>query len=193
MMSHVADRFVIVLDANVLYPFRVRDALLRFNEAGLFRARWTDDILDEWERAVLRDRPDAEYSLKSQREAMAEAFEEAWVDGYEALIGAVSLPDPDDRHVLAAAIRCGAQHIVTENTKDFPAAQLEPYGVEAVSADTVLANTFELYEAEATAALRKMRLAYDRPPMSPGEFLKDLTRAGLPKLSLAVRPFIDAV
>lgn len=192
-MTHIADRFVIILDANVLYPFRVRDALLRFNEAGLFRARWTDAILDEWQNAVLRDRPDRFESLKSQREAMADAFDEAWVEGYEPIIEGLTLPDPDDRHVLAAAIRCGAQHIVTENVKGFPAEVLAAFGIEAVSADAVLANTFELYEPEASSALHPMRRAYRRPEMSPGEFLKDLTRVGLPKLSFAARPYIDAI
>lgn len=49
-MKHIADRFVVVLDANVLFPFRKRDVLLRFCEAGLFRARWSPQILDEWTR-----------------------------------------------------------------------------------------------------------------------------------------------
>ena len=56
-MSHLADRFVVLLDANVLYPFRVRDALLRFAEFGLFRARWSAQIMDEWEAALLKTKP----------------------------------------------------------------------------------------------------------------------------------------
>ncbi|WP_417490942.1 PIN domain-containing protein [Maricaulis sp.] len=192
-MIDVADRFVIILDANVLYPFRVRDALLRFNEAGLFRARWSKDILDEWENALLRTRPQHRQSVTEQRQAMREAFAEAWVDGYQALIPALTLPDENDCHVLAAAIRAGAQHIVTENLKDFPDGALAPFGIEAISADAILANTFSLYPAESAAALARMRRAYKRPPMTAVVFLDDLTRAGLPKLALLAREFVDTI
>ncbi len=114
-MSDVADRFVVVLDANVLYPFRVRDVLLRFAEAGLYRARWSQRIIAEWTENLIRDKPHLEQSVRSQQRAMAIAFPEAMVAGYEALIPTLQLPDDKDRHVLAAAIRASAQHIVTEN------------------------------------------------------------------------------
>lgn len=192
-MSHVADRFVIILDANVLYPFRVRDALLRFNEAGLFRARWTEEILNEWENALLRTKPQLEDSISAQRTAMQEAFDEAWVEGYDSLIPTITLPDQNDRHVLAAAIRAGAQHIVTDNLKDFPDAALEPFGIKAISADSCLTATFELYPADASAALNRMRRAYRNPSMTAAEFLDDLTRAGLPKLALLAREYIDTI
>ena len=104
-MSNVADRFVILLDANVLYPFQVRDAILRFAEAGLFRARWSQQIIDEWTRNLIENRPHLEESIRSQEQAIAEAFPEAMVEGYEYLVPALKLPDEDDRHVLAAAIR----------------------------------------------------------------------------------------
>ncbi len=65
-MRCIADRFVVILDANVLYPFRVRDALLRFAEAGLFRARWSPTILDEWRRNLLKRRPELQDSIDQQ-------------------------------------------------------------------------------------------------------------------------------
>lgn len=192
-MSNVADRFVVILDANILYPFRIRDALLRFFEAGLFRARWTNEILDEWQGALKKNKPHTQASIVSQRQAMAEVFEDAWVEGYEPLVPSLSLPDADDRHVLAAAIRCGAQHIITENKKDFPAVELSKFSIEAVSADQFLSDTFELYPPKAAAALKKMRTAYRNPPMTRSEFLLDLNRAGLPKLVHVARPFIDDI
>ena len=178
-MTEVADRFVVVLDANVLYPFRVRDVLLRFAEAGLFRARWSPQILEEWASNLLAEKPHLEDSVLLQREAMARAFPEA-MTGHEALIPALTLPDEDDRHVLAAAIKVGAHHIVTENLRDFPSEALKPYGIEVVSADAFVSATYELYPTQATAALRRMRLAYKRPPMRANDLIMDLMRVRLP-------------
>lgn len=190
-MNDVADRFVVLLDANVLYPFVARDVLLRFAEAGLFRARWSPQIIDEWTRSLIENRPDLEQSIRSQEQAIAEAFPEAMVVGYEHLVPALKLPDEDDRHVLAAAIRAGAQHIVTENLGDFPDELLEPYDIQAVTADQFLASTFELYPKEAMAALKKMRQAYERPPMNPSRFLMSLLRAGLGRTAALARKDID--
>ena len=122
---------------------------------------------------------------------MKEAFPEAWVEGHEYLIPSLALPDDNDRHVLAAAIVAGAQHIVTENLKDVPAESLELYDMEAVSADTFLESTFELYPTEAMAALRTMRQAYSNPAMTPGEFVRDLMRAGLVKTAALTKKDIE--
>lgn len=186
-MSHLADRFVVLLDANVLYPFRKRDVLLRFYEAGLFRARWTDEILSEWTRNLLSSRPDLESSINAQRERLSEVFSEALVTGYEHIKAGLSLPDKDDIHVLAAAIQCGAQHIITDNIRDFPEMALEPYDIEAIEADEFLTRTFELYTAEAMAVLRELRTHYSNPAFTPSEFVLDLTAKGMPKLAARVR------
>jgi hypothetical protein len=192
-MCEVADRFVVVLDANVLFPVRVRDCLLRFAEAGLYRARWSPQILDEWTHSLIEKKPHLESSNRSQRDAMACAFPEAIVEGYEHLIPALVLPDENDRHVLAAAIRAGAQHIITENLRDFPKEALDIYNIEAVSADQFLSSTYELYLSEATAALRKMRRSYRNPPMSASEFLLNLMRVGLPLTAALARREIDVL
>ena len=192
-MRCVSDRFVVVLDANVLYPFRVRDALLRFAEAGLFRARWSPTIVDEWRRNLLAKKPHLEASIHAQIAAMEMAFPEACVDGGEALIESLHLPDRDDRHVLATAIRCSAEHIVTENLRDFPSEKLAAFGVSAVSADDFLSSTFELYQSEAVAALRAMRLSYKNPPFTPSEFIFDLQGAGMPKLASMLKENIDVL
>ncbi len=134
-MKQIADRRVALLDANVLFPFRKRDIFLRFHHAGLIRARWTERILDEWTHSFLELKPHLEPSVRSQRHAMREHFAEAVVTGYEPLIGKLELPDVDDRHVLAAAIRCGAQYVVTNNLADFPAEVLARFDIEAIDAD----------------------------------------------------------
>lgn len=190
-MRSVTDRFVVVLDANVLYPYRMRDALLRFAEAGLFRARWSPAILDEWRRSLLVRRPELEGSIDAQIRAMARAFPESCVTGADALIASLDLPDANDRHVLATAIRTGAEHIVTENLKDFPDGALGPFGITAVTADDFLSSTFELYPGDAFRAIRTMRRAYGNPPFSPGEFIFDLQAKGLPKLASMLKESID--
>lgn len=186
-MSHLADRFVVLLDANVLYPFRKRDVLLRFYEAGLFRARWTDEILWEWTRNLIKSRPDLEDSIMAQQQKIEEVFPDALVAGYQHITAGLSLPDKGDLHVLAAAIQCGAQHIITDNVRDFPESALESYGIEAIEADEFLARTFDLYTAEAMAVLRELREHYGRPPFTPSEFVLDLTAKGMPKLAARVR------
>lgn len=186
-MSHIADRFVVLLDANVLYPFRKRDVLLRFYEAGLFRARWTEEIIAEWTRSLLEKRPDLADSIAAQRDKLDAVFPDAVVHGYEHLTEGLSLPDTGDLHVLAAAIQCGAQHIITENIRDFPQEALEPFDIEAIEADEFLARTFELYTAEAMTVLRELKEHYSKPGFTPSEFVLDLTAKGLPKLAARVR------
>lgn len=190
-MKHIADRFVVVLDANVLFPFRKRDILLRFSHAGLFRARWTEQILDEWVSHLLESKPQLESSVRSQEKAMREHFADALVTGHVPLIAGLDLPDLDDRHVLAAAIQCGAQHIVTENTGDFPSEILDRFAIEAINADEFLSRTFDLYPVEALEVLRSLRAYYSNPPFTSSEFILDLTAKGLPKLAERARQRID--
>ena len=114
---------------------------------------------------------------------MREHFAAALVTGFEPLIETLELPDADDRHVLAAAVRCGAQYIVTDNLADFPAGVLAPFDVEAIDADRFLSRTFDLHPSEALGVLRTLREAYSNPPFTPSEFVRDLTAKGLPGLA----------
>jgi len=124
--------FIAVYDACVLYPAPLRDLLLRLALADLFRVRWTDRIHEEWIRSVLAQRPDLlPEQLGRTRDLMDRAVPDCLVTGYEGLIDTLDLPDLDDRHVLAAAIRSQAGVIVTYNLRDFPSAVLMPHGVEA--------------------------------------------------------------
>jgi len=182
-LTVVSDRAVVVLDANVLFPFRTRDILLRFHHAGLFRARWTERILDEWTRNLLDWKPHLERSVRSQQRAMARHFDDVLVTGYEPLVGAFDLPDAGDRHVLAAAIRCGARYIVTDNLADFPKEVLTGFGIEAITADAFLLQIAKLHPSEALAVLRILRMHYRNPKFTPSEFVLDLTAKGLPRLA----------
>lgn len=120
-----------------------------------------------------------------------EFFEECFVTSFEPLINGLKLPDKDDRHVLAAAIKCSAQIIVTENKKDFPEDVLEEYNLEALSADDMLANTFDLFPIGGVRALRIVRQRYNNPPFTASEFLLDLTKCGMPKLAAMGRVGIE--
>ena len=103
-------RLTVVYDATVLYPSLLRDVLIRVAGSGVFRARWTERILDEVFFNLPRNRPDLDpKKLSRTRRLMCLAVEDCLVTGYEELIDDLWLPDPNDRHVLAAAISCGAQ------------------------------------------------------------------------------------
>ena len=103
--------FTVVYDACVLYPAPLRDFLVRLAVTGAFRARWTEAIHDEWVRNLLANRADlSREKLERTVALMNQAVPDCLVEGYELLIGGLDLPDPDDNHVLAAAIRCDASH-----------------------------------------------------------------------------------
>lgn len=114
--------FTAFYDASVLYPSELRNLLMHLALTGLFRAKWSAAVHEEWIRALLRRRPDlSREKLERTRMLMDLHAADALVTGYEDLIEGLQLPDPDDRHVLAAAIRGQADVIVTANLRDFPA------------------------------------------------------------------------
>jgi hypothetical protein len=128
--------FIVVYDACVLHPAPVRDLLVRIANTGIVRARWSEAILDECFGSILIQRPElSSAALERTRQLMMDAVPDCLVTGHESLIGDLDLPDPGDRHVLAAAIRAGAQAIVTFNLKDFPADRLMRYDIEAKHPD----------------------------------------------------------
>jgi predicted nucleic acid-binding protein len=178
-VRHVSDRFAALLDANVLYPFLVRDVLLSLAEAGLFRPLWTDSINDEWARALIERMPERKEQIAETISLMNEAFPEARIENYEDLVPVLELPDPNDRHVLAAAIRGAANVIVTENIADFPRQILDRYDLDSRTADEFILNTTQLYPSDAAAALKAMRERYQSPPLSPDELLQSMLKAGL--------------
>jgi predicted nucleic acid-binding protein len=174
--------FTVVYDANVLYPAPLRDLLMRLALTDMFRARWTDDIHDEWIRNVLEARPDlTREQLERTRELMNANVRDCVVEGYQSLIPGLELPDPDDRHVLAAAILANASVIVTFNLRDFPAAQVEQYGIEAQHPDEFITYLIDLNQAKVCAAAEEQRRSLRQPPKTVEEYLETLLRQGLPQ------------
>lgn len=179
--------FVVVYDANVLYPVELRDFLIRMAMAGVYQAKWTHQILDETFGAILADRPELADRLERTRRQMTEAIEDVIVTGYEPLIPALDLPDRNDRHVLAAAIRSHAQVIVTFNLGDFPQDKLDVYDIEAQSPDDFSLHVFNRHPTKVVAVLENQASDLTNPPVSVEELLDRLEARGLHQLVQAVR------
>lgn len=140
------EQYVVVLDACVLAPMPVCDTLLRLaQEPAFYTPKWSADILTEVERTLLtklgRNRQQVDRRILS----MKAAFPDALVEGYSELNASMT-NDHKDRHIIAAAIRCGAHAIVTDNTKHFPPKSLEPYGIDCLTADRFLEDQYHLDE-----------------------------------------------
>lgn len=183
--------FTALYDADVLHPPGLRDLLVRLGQTGLFRARWSEQILDEMVASILRRRPDLDPErLARTRQLMCEAVADCLVTGYEPLINGLTLPDPDDRHVLAAAIRCSAQVIVTSNFDDFPAAALERFNIEAQSPDQFVLDVVNLAPARVAAVIQQQSAALRNPPRTVDELLEDLS-SSLPRAVAALQSHFD--
>ena len=181
---------IAVYDANILYPAPLRDLFIRLAQVGLVRARWTETIHDEWVRNVLRNNPliTAE-RLARTRTLMNEAVRDCLVTGYEDLIDVLHLPDPNDRHVLAAAIRSSAEYIVTYNLQDFPAATLATFDIQAQHPDDFLLSLFELAPELVCSAVKRQREGLRNPPKTAEELLDTFESQGLPLSVARLREF----
>lgn len=168
----LAAPFKVVLDANVLYPFTLRDTLLRAASEGFFQTYWSAEILDEAFRNLVASGTVTAEQGARLRATMERAFPEAEVTGYEPLISGMP-NDPKDRHVAAAALKAGAQVIVTSNRRDFLAL---PDGVEAQSPDEFLSNLFDLDPDGIVELLRDQAAALKKPPRTFAEVVAALAK-----------------
>lgn len=182
------------LDASALYPALLRNILMRLAVDDLFRAFWSERVQDEWTQAIFRNRPDLPRAqIERTRRLMDEAVDDAIVSGYEPLIETIALPDADDRHVLAAAIHCGANVIVTANLRDFPPEVLSLHGLEALHPDAFILELFKASPQEVVGALHRLRCALKNPPMTPAMLVAAMSRQGLIASADALGGFIDAL
>ncbi|MCA1221356.1 PIN domain-containing protein [Streptomyces sp. 8L] len=180
--------FVAVYDADVLYPSVLRDVLIRVAQAGLVQAKWTGAILDETFRNVKAKNPALDpLKLDRTRELIMASVPDCLVKGYEPLVPALELPDPDDRHVLAAAVRAKAQAIVTYNLKDFPEKFLSPWDVEAVHPDAFLEAQIDLAPAIVYGEIRRIADSWKRPPGTVVDVIERLEKSGLVATVAALR------
>jgi len=158
--------------------------------SGLYRAKWTDQIHDEWTRSVLKDRADLKpEKLARTRGLMDAAVLSAKVTGYEELIPSIKLPDEGDRHVVAAAVRTRADAIITFNLKDFPPQSLSTYDIEVQHPDEFLLHQLGLDEPRVVVAAQRCRARLKNPPVMAEDYLDTLERQSLPRTVAALRPY----
>ena len=166
--------FKVVLDACVLFPGVLRDTLLRTAEAGAYQVYWSERILEELRRNLVKDLEMTDDRAASLIQAIQAAFPEALISRFEPLEAGLG-NHPGDRHVVATALQAHAQVIVTNNLKHFPAAAL-PRGIEAQSPDEFLINLFDLAPPAMLAVLREQAAALRKPPMTWDELLTRLEK-----------------
>jgi len=169
--------FIVVYDACVLHPAILRDLLVRIGNSGIVRARWSERILDECFDSILVRRPDLNReALARTRELMCRAVPDCLVSRFSHLEPGLALPDLNDRHVLAAAIRANAQAIVTFNLRDFPDHVLERYDIEAKHPDDFVLDSIDIAPAAIIRSVTEQLAAYRNPVMTMQEMLGGFAR-----------------
>ena len=171
-------RFTTVLDTNVIYPLISREILLWFAYYDLYTPKWSKHIFDEWKEVMIRKGvTEAEAERRAGKADLA--FPDALVKNYDGLIAHLSLPDPKDRHVLAAAIKTNANIIVTNNIKDFPEEYLQSFSLRTTTTDNFLTDTIDLNPKQAVDAFREMVLNKKNPPLDKYQVLDQMRKIGL--------------
>lgn len=180
--------FTAFFDANVFFGVRLRSFVMEVAKSGLFRARWSRDVHDEWIRAVVRRRQDLTAErLRPVADQMDAAIPDALVTGYETLVPSLELPDPDDRHVLAAAITGRADVIVTFNVGDFPAQAIDGFGIHTKHPDRFFREVDGIVPGTIVEAAIRDLAHYKNPPLSAERYADDLEKAGVPLVASHLR------
>jgi len=188
-------RYTALFDACVLHPMAMADALLSLAATGLFAAKWSRKIEAEWMASIERRRPDLKGRLDYRRDRMREAApdwevaERAW----QACAPGLALPDPDDVHVLAAALAGHADCIVTANARDFPADVLAPLGLEIIHPDQFLVAQWDLAPLVTVAAFKRMRARWKKPQATAEDFATALERGGMPVTAQRLREAAELI
>ena len=182
---------MVIYDACVLYPASLRSFLMWIGVHGLARPCWTERILDECFDNLLSNRPDLGRSdLTRTRRLMCEAIPDCLVTGFESRIDGLSLPDPDDCHVLAAAIEARADLIITFNLADFPIDRLQPHGVEAVHPDKFVSSLVERDPDLIVRCLKDEASIRNNPNRSMADVVTSLKTCGLARSANSMRALL---
>ena len=193
-MTSVMTNFTVLYDACILYSASLRNLFMYLAGTGLFRAKWTNEIHEEWIRNLLLNKPDlTRPALEKIRNLMNDHVLDALVVGYEALAPALSLPDANDAHVLAAAIQAKADVIVTFNLKDCPDEELKKYGIEAQHPDEFVRHLIDLSLPTTLEAVKALRESLKNPPYSAEKLLQVWHAQGLPMTVEALRPYSNFI
>ena len=167
---------------------------MELSASGLFRAKWTDRIQEEWITNLLTNRSDlTRKQLDRTKQLMAQAVPDCLVCDFETLEQSLKLPDPNDRHVLAAAIHCKADVIVTFNLKDFPPESLNKFDIEAQHPDEFIHHQFGLNHAGVLVAAQRCRKRLKNPTRTAEEYLNTLEAQSLPQTIDVLRDYADVI
>lgn len=175
------NRYTVLLDANVLYSVAISDALMEVAATGIYAAKWSREIDKEWLRNLAKNRSQPEADFHTRRDLMHDTCPDWEVPekGWKVIEPCLELPDPKDRHVLAAAIAGHADSIVTQNIKDFPVDVLEPLGITVLHPDEFLLQQLELAPLVVLPAFKAMRDRLKNPAFTPEKFVDAMERNGL--------------
>ena len=179
--------FIVLYDTDVLFPNSQRDLLIRIGLTGLVQARWTERIVDDLGVVLMRERGISAHMVDRLKLLINESVPDCLIAGYELLIDNLKLPDPDDRHVLAAAVKAHAQVIVTNNVKDFPPDDLRPWNMEAKTADDFVLDQIHIDDKMVFACVQQIVDSRTRNPVTIPDVLTELESSGLVQSVAALR------
>ena len=186
--------FATLYDACVLYPAPLRDLLMHLAITDMYRAKWTNEIHEEWISSVLSNRGDLNRAfLERTRDRMNMSVRDCLVENYQYLIPTLSLPDSNDRHILAAAIHSRSSVIVTYNLKDFPKEIVSKYSIEAQHPDEFLMNLFDLSSEMVCLAVKRHRTSLKSPPKNLEQYLLTLAKQALSNTVQKLKEFSDYI
>jgi len=183
--------FTAFFDTNVLVPASIRDLLMQLATTGVFRAKWSQRVIDELRTVLVERQGKPADKVDRMLGLMVEHAFDPLVEGYEPTIDGLELPDPNDRHVLAAAIHANAGVIVTCNLKHFPDTVMDPLGIEAQHPDEFVANLLDLHPATVVASVRAILRRLKNPPLAPADLLDVYHRNQLVHTVVELRGFFD--
>ncbi|CAN7672415.1 PIN domain-containing protein [Phyllobacterium sp. LjRoot231] len=185
---------IAIYDACVLYPFHLRNLLIQCAVDRLVEARWTDEIHDEWIRNLAANAPGVSAErLQKTRNLMNAVLPDATVRCYEHHIPEITLPDTDDRHVVAVGISASASVIVTWNTRDFPSEELRKYGLSRQTPDDFLFDLYRQFPEVVVTVIANARRNLRKTGLSAAEFIDALKRQKLTRFVAEISRHIDDI
>ncbi|MBO0804078.1 MAG: PIN domain-containing protein [Nocardiopsaceae bacterium] len=179
----------VFVDANVLYPFSVMDLILALTEDGIHDVLWTEELLDEWERVIVRGgkrSPDAAAGITATIRGF---FADTRIppDSYRNLVTEVGGRDPDDDVHMAAAVAAGADALVTWNEKDFTCDFMKDHAVPVMDPDAYLCSLYDEFPDEVASTITRLAAEKRRPPLMPSDLVDSLERAGVREFASKAR------
>jgi len=176
----------VLCDACVLYPTVMREVLMGAASAGFFKPFWSERILEEWARAARKIGPTGEMQARAEIALLRANWPDASVQLQEGTLARLWLPDPNDIHVLAAAITCSADVILTLNAKDFPRHTLSEEGLKRTDPDALMYQFYLEAPERIAGVAQSVQQEAERLAGAPQDIRKLLKKARLPRLAKAL-------